>query len=140
MILDALRAALANTGALVREKFFKKTMSPLEEVNYRTADIDDDADSSVLSMETEKSASSKRGGKSFFLKNPFSHSVAHNRKGGLDIPFGLGPRVISVESIGAGRDQTSSLPGSTHTTSVVDDYHLSLEQKGKLIFGKHFVL
>ena len=109
---------MANTGALVREKFFKKEKS--QEENHRESIAE--ADTASLDSAAGTNAAKKKGG---FFKNAFSAKKVFPQPG-------------TRAQGGTDGDQPVS-PTGRDIPPVVEP-GMTMEQKGKLFFGKQFRL
>ncbi|KAI8896892.1 golgi-body localization protein domain-containing protein [Globomyces pollinis-pini] len=134
---DALRAALANTGALVREKLFvKQKHHTIDEAIQKLEDLDLAQSNQQLEpshpANSESSSKSKKGANAI-MKNPFSKSqkaTSHSH---------------SLDKLATGTSEHGSINqlDSTNNSprqSLAQTEKLTINQKGKLIFGKHFNL
>lgn len=150
--LDALRAALANTGALVREKFFSK--KPIIHLEPHENDKDSDTKSGSYIHDDRSSVTSGGSLKKAMsvIKKSVRKLTAGKNRSELAPP--LPPRQASFYlshdarpsslSIGSSHDDTSSIPPdniieplSGRSTPFPQEI-LTLSQKARLFFGNGF--
>jgi hypothetical protein len=114
LIIDILRAVIANTGALVNQKLFKKNHETIEENHDKPQT--DSKKSNLLSTLLKRKKLDKHGDGS--ESGPARTSIVD----GLD---NMGS-INSIESNSRSNDE-NGMPKS-------------LDAKGKILFGKHYVL